>query len=116
MIEPKEVEPKIFIDYIRAANESNIFIRNNITAKAYNYYQVKTASADFDSYLANLLPDKFEYTDIIRTLKDDSNYSFTILLQTIKDCISNKKWIRTMREVYLQPIACCLLIMIYRCL
>lgn len=59
LIEPKEVEPKIFIDYIRAANESNIFIRNNITAKAYNYYQVKTASADFDSYLANLLPGKF---------------------------------------------------------
>ena len=91
IIEPKEVEPKIFIDYIRAANETNISIRNNTIARSYEYYQVKTASETFDSYLANLLPDKFEYTDIVRTLKDDSNYSFTTLLQTIKDCINEKK-------------------------
>ena len=91
LIEPKEVEPKIFIDYIRAANETNVYIRNNTIAKSYEYYQVKTVSETFDSYLANLLPDKFEYTDIVRTLKDDSNYSFTILLQTIKDCINEKK-------------------------
>ena len=91
LIEPKEVEPKIFIDYIRAANETNVSIRNNTIAKSYEYYQVKTVSEAFDSYLANLLPDKFEYTDIVRALKDDSNYSFTILLQTIKDCINEKK-------------------------
>ncbi len=91
LIEPKEVEPKIFIDYIRAANETNISIKNNTIARSYKYYQVKTASKTFDSYLANLLPDKFEYTDIVRTLKDDSNYSFTTLLQKIKDCINEKK-------------------------
>lgn len=86
LVEPKEVDAKTFIEHIRAANETD-----NISTKAYEYYYVKTNSEALDTYLSDSLPDKFEYTDIVRTLKDDSNYSFTKLLQTIKDCINEKK-------------------------
>lgn len=86
LVEPKEVDAKTFIEYIRAANETD-----NVPTKAHEYYYVKTNSDVLDTYLSDSLPNKFEYTDIVRTLKDDSNYSFTKLLQTIKDCINKKK-------------------------
>lgn len=84
IIEEKEVEPKIFIDFLRAANE----IQG--VNSAYELYQVKTNPQSLDTYLASLLPDKFNHTDIIEILTNDSTYTFTTLLQKITDCIKTK--------------------------
>ena len=36
------------------------------------------------------MPDNFNHADIIKTLKNDSAYTFTTLLQTITNCIRTK--------------------------
>ena len=90
LIETKEVEPKTFIDYIRTANNTDDAYRNNATTKAYEYYQIETNSDALDNYLANLLPDNFNHADIVKTLKDNSTYTFPTLLQKITDCIKGK--------------------------
>lgn len=90
LIEAKTVEPNTFIDYIQAANATDDAYRNNTTTEAYKYYQVTTNSTELDAYLSDLLPDKFNYADIIKALKDDSAYTFTTLLQTITNCIKAK--------------------------
>ena len=90
LIEAKTVEPNMFIDYIRAANKADVFLRNNTPTNAYGYYQITTNSEALDTYLANLLPDNFNHADVIKTLKEDSAYTFTTLLQTIMNCIKTK--------------------------
>lgn len=86
IIEPKEVDAKTFIGCIQAINDTD-----NAPEKAYEYYQVKTNPESLDAYLSTYLPDKFEYKDVVKTLKNDSTYAFTTLLQTIKNCINEKK-------------------------
>lgn len=77
-IEDKEVESSIFVDYVRAANE----------AKAtYGTYKIQTNPELLDTYLAELLPNNFNHTDIVRTLRDSPTYQFPTLLLTIKTCI-----------------------------
>ncbi len=90
LLEEKEVEPQTFIDYIRAANETPDAYRNNSSTKAYLTYLVTTNPETLDSYLAQLLPDNFNHSDLIATLKDNPTYSFPTLLQTIVNCINNK--------------------------
>ena len=90
LIETKEVEPKIFIDYIQVANKTDVFPRNNAPANAYEYYQIKTNPEALDTYLSELLPNNFRHADIVKALKDNSAYTFTTLLQTITNCIITK--------------------------
>ena len=90
LIEAKTVEPNTFIEYIQAVNATDTAYRDNATTKAYKYYQVATNSEALDNYLANLLPDNFNHADIVKTLKDDSTYTFPTLLQTITNCIKAK--------------------------
>lgn len=90
LIETKEVEPKIFVDFIRAANELDNAFQNYVLADAYEYYRVKTNSETLDTYLSDLLPNNFNHEDIIETLKNDSAYTFPTLLQTITNCIQAK--------------------------
>lgn len=79
-IEIKEVEPSIFIEYIRAANKTS-----NDTS--YKTYQVVTNAESLDKYLSEQLPDNFAHTDILETLKNDSAYTFSTLVESIKDSI-----------------------------
>lgn len=79
-IEIKEVEPSVFIEYIRAANKTP-----NDTS--YKTYQVVTNAESLDKYLSEQLPDNFAYTDILETLKNDSAYTFSTLLESIKSNI-----------------------------
>lgn len=81
IVEDKEVEPNIFVDYIRAANEAQT---------AYGLYKLRSNSELLDTYLAELLPNNFNHTDIVRTLRDSTTYQFPTLLQTIKTCIISK--------------------------
>ena len=90
LIDAKEVEPKIFIDYIQVANKTDVFPRNNAPANAYEYYQIKTNPEALDTYLSELLPNNFRHADIVKALKDNSAYTFTTLLQTITNCIITK--------------------------
>ena len=78
IVEDKEVEPNIFVDYVRVANE---------VQTPYDIYKLRSNSELLDKYLADLLPDNFNHTDIIRTLRDSSTYQFPTLLLTIKTCI-----------------------------
>ncbi len=90
LIEAKTVKPNTFIDYIQAANATDAAYRDNATTKAYKYYQVATNSEALDNYLANLLPDNFDHADIVKTLKDNSTYTFPTLLQAITNCIDEQ--------------------------
>lgn len=69
LIETKEVEPKIFIDYIQVANKTDVFPRNNAPANAYEYYQIKTNPEALDTYLSELLPNNFRHADIVKALR-----------------------------------------------
>lgn len=89
LIEEKEVNFEIFVDYLRTANESRKTNKSNVDI--YKVYRVKTNAKAFDTYLAKLLPDDFNHADIVRLLKGDPNYEFPTLLQTIKNCIKEDK-------------------------
>lgn len=91
LIERKEVEPKIFVDYIRAANETQRAYRSITNTNAYEVYPVETDSEALDAYLVQLLPDNFDHADIVETLKSNSKYTFPLLLQSITNCINDKK-------------------------
>lgn len=69
LIDAKEVEPKIFIDYIQVANKTDVFPRNNAPANAYEYYQIKTNPKALDTYLSELLPNNFRHADIVKALR-----------------------------------------------
>lgn len=88
LIEAKTVKPNTFIDYIQAANATDATYRDNATTKAYKYYQ--SNKFGLDNYLANLLPDNFDHLDIVKTLKDNSTYTFPTLLQAITNCIDRQ--------------------------
>lgn len=90
LIERKTVEPKIFVDYIRAANETPERDRISINFNAYEMYLLETDQEALDTYLAQLLPDNFNHKDIVETLKNSSIYTFPKLYQSITNCISNK--------------------------
>ena len=109
LIEAKTVKPNTFIDYIQAANATDAAYRDNATTKAYKYYQVATNSEALDNYLANLLPDNFDHADIVKTLKDNSTYTFPTLLQAITNCIDeqnvNKDNIGAIFTTY-RPVTC----------
>ena len=90
LLEAKEVEPKIFIDYLRAAIESREVVGNSGKTETYKSYRVITNAETLDTYLADLLPANFDHADIVKTLKNDSTYKFTVLLQTITNCIKTK--------------------------
>lgn len=87
IIKEKNVLPDIFINFIRTVNNIDIQFKNNDVKNVYKFCQITTDFNDLDNYLSDLLPYKFSHVDIIKFLKNDSNYTFFNLLERIKRTI-----------------------------
>ncbi len=79
IVKSKQVESKIFIEYVIAAD------------KNYKKYKLQTNPDGLDKYFANLLPEKLKDVVVISTLVNDEKneiYKFPILLKGIEDVIT----------------------------
>lgn len=85
-VSDKQVSAEIFVDYVSEAKVD------------YGRFKLKTNSDKLDSYFTDLLPEKLSNIDVIQTLQEDTEYSFSKLLKGIESVIGNKEVTETNLE------------------
>ena len=79
-VKDKNVNPEIFIDYLREAKDE------------YKKYRVHTVATSFDAYLSEKLnTGDYSYSDVIALLDGDTNYKFPKLINAIELYIEEDK-------------------------
>lgn len=78
-IKIKRLEPNIFIDYVNEAGDQ------------YINYNVEADPAKLETYLIDALPDKLQYSEFPKIIKNDKKYNFSLFVKNIEDKIVNKQ-------------------------
>ncbi len=88
IIQEKEVRPSTFIEFVRAANKTQVVFSDYGNTIMCNGYRIKTNSESLDNYLAEL---NFNHTDILSAIKKSSSYRFPELLNAVTILVKEQR-------------------------
>lgn len=90
IIQEKEVDSATFIELVKVAPHGYISIQESENLVVCERFGIKTKLMPLDTHLATLLPSDYNF-DVARIMRQNLSYGFPELLESVKDCIREKR-------------------------